>query len=42
MADSFSVERRKLMLTLGAKVVVLMPRAEKGFGMYQKPLPSFR
>ncbi len=35
MADSFSVERRKLMRFLGAKVV-LTPRAEKGFGMYNK------
>lgn len=35
MADSFSVERRKLMRLLGAKVV-LTPRAEKGFGMYRK------
>src|SRR6187401_1243886 len=35
MADSFSVERRKLMRMLGAKVV-LTPRAEKGFGMYKK------
>ena len=35
MADSFSVERRKLMRFLGAKVV-LTPRAQKGFGMYQK------
>ncbi|MWD26015.1 cysteine synthase A [Aquicoccus sp. SCR17] len=35
MADSFSVERRKLMRMLGAKVV-LTPRAEKGFGMYRK------
>jgi len=35
MADSFSIERRKLMRMLGAKVV-LTPRAEKGFGMYQK------
>ncbi len=35
MADSFSVERRKLMRILGAKVV-LTPRAQKGFGMYQK------
>ncbi len=35
MADSFSVERRKLMRMLGAKVV-LTPRAEKGFGMYTK------
>ncbi len=35
MADSFSIERRKLMRFLGAKLV-LTPRAEKGFGMYQK------
>ena len=35
MADSFSIERRKLMRFLGAKVV-LTPRSEKGFGMYQK------
>jgi cysteine synthase A len=35
MADSFSVERRKLMRMLGAKVV-LTPRALKGFGMYRK------
>ncbi len=35
MADSFSIERRKLMRMLGAKVV-LTPRAEKGFGMYRK------
>ncbi len=35
MADSFSVERRKLMRMLGAKVV-LTPRAQKGFGMYLK------
>lgn len=35
MADSFSVERRKLMRFLGAKVV-LTPRALKGFGMYAK------
>lgn len=35
MAESFSVERRKLMRILGAKVV-LTPKAEKGFGMYQK------
>ncbi|RBW58802.1 cysteine synthase A [Ruegeria sp. A3M17] len=35
MADSFSVERRKLMRFLGAKVV-LTPRAQKGFGMYVK------
>lgn len=35
MADSFSVERRKLMRMLGAKVI-LTPRVEKGFGMYRK------
>ena len=35
MADSFSIERRKLMRILGAKVI-LTPRAEKGFGMYRK------
>lgn len=35
MADSFSIERRKLMRFLGARVV-LTPRAQKGFGMYQK------
>ena len=35
MADSFSIERRKLMRFLGAKVV-LTPRALKGVGMYQK------
>jgi cysteine synthase len=35
MADSFSIERRKLMRILGAKVV-LTPRALKGIGMYQK------
>ena len=32
MADSFSIERRKLMRFLGARVV-LTPRAAKGFGM---------
>ena len=37
MADSFSIERRKLMRFLGAKLV-LTPRAEKGFGMYQLSL----
>jgi cysteine synthase A len=37
MADSFSIERRKLMRFLGAKVV-LTPRAEKGMGMYNKAL----
>ncbi len=35
MADSFSIERRKLMRFLGAQVV-LTPRAEKGMGMYKK------
>ena len=35
MAESFSIERRRLMRFLGAKVV-LTPRAAKGFGMYQK------
>jgi cysteine synthase len=35
MADSFSIERRKLMRFLGAKVV-LTPRAERGLGMYRK------
>ncbi len=35
MADSFSVERRRLMRILGAKVV-LTPRAQKGTGMYMK------
>ncbi|MCO5129074.1 MAG: pyridoxal-phosphate dependent enzyme [Xanthobacteraceae bacterium] len=35
MAESFSIERRRLMRMLGAKVV-LTPRAEKGMGMYRK------
>jgi cysteine synthase A len=35
MADSFSVERRKLMRFFGAKVI-LTPRALKGYGMVQK------
>jgi len=35
MADSFSVERRRLMRFLGAKVV-LTPRAQKAYGMYVK------
>ncbi|ASJ72979.1 cysteine synthase A [Granulosicoccus antarcticus] len=35
MADSFSIERRKLMRFLGARVV-LTPKAEKGLGMYRK------
>src|SRR5210317_1728451 len=35
MAESFSVERRRMMRFLGAKVV-LTPRAEKGIGMYRK------
>ncbi|MEE8438089.1 MAG: cysteine synthase A [Micropepsaceae bacterium] len=37
MADSFSVERRKLMRFLGAKVV-LTPAAERGFGMVKKAI----
>ncbi|HPG25950.1 MAG: cysteine synthase A [Spirochaetaceae bacterium] len=37
MADSFSIERRKLMRFLGAKVV-LTPRAEKGLGMVRKAI----
>lgn len=37
MADSFSIERRKLMRFFGAKVV-LTPRAEKGMGMYKKAI----
>ncbi|MCB1364443.1 MAG: pyridoxal-phosphate dependent enzyme, partial [Rhodobacteraceae bacterium] len=35
MAESFSIERRKLMRFLGAKVV-LTPKEQKGFGMYRK------
>jgi cysteine synthase A len=35
MADSFSIERRRLMRFLGARVV-LTPRALKGYGMYAK------
>ncbi len=35
MADSFSIERRKIMRYLGANVV-LTPRSEKGLGMYNK------
>lgn len=35
MVETFSVERRKLMRFLGAKVV-LTPKAEKGFGMVKK------
>jgi len=35
MAESFSVERRRLMRMLGARVV-LTPRAQKGIGMYMK------
>lgn len=35
MADSFSVERRRLMRMMGAKVI-LTPRAQKGTGMYMK------
>jgi cysteine synthase A len=35
MAESFSVERRRLMRFLGAKVI-LTPAAERGFGMVKK------
>jgi len=35
MADSFSVERRKIMQSLGAKVI-LTPAAERGSGMVKK------
>jgi cysteine synthase A len=35
MADSFSVERRKLMKAFGAKVI-LTPAAERGSGMVKK------
>jgi cysteine synthase A len=35
MAESFSVERRRLMRMLGAKVV-LTPKEQKGLGMYRK------
>lgn len=35
MADSFSIERRRLMRFLGAKVI-LTPAAERGFGMVKK------
>lgn len=41
MADSFSVERRRLMRILGAKVV-LTPRAQKGTGMYMKAVELAR
>ncbi|HET7410109.1 MAG TPA: pyridoxal-phosphate dependent enzyme [Paracoccaceae bacterium] len=41
MAESFSVERRKLMRMLGAKVV-LTPRAAKGIGMYRKAVELAR
>jgi len=41
MADSFSIERRKLMRFLGAKVV-LTPRAAKGMGMYKKAVELAR
>jgi cysteine synthase A len=37
MAESFSVERRRLMRFLGAKVV-LTPAAQRGTGMYNKAL----
>ena len=35
MSEAFSIERRRLMRFLGAKVIIT-PRAEKGFGMYNK------
>ena len=35
MVETFSVERRRLMRMLGAKVI-LTPKEQKGFGMYQK------
>lgn len=35
MAENFSIERRKLMRYLGAKVI-LTPAAEKGSGMLAK------
>ena len=35
MADSFSIERRKIMRALGAKVI-LTPAAERGTGMVRK------
>lgn len=35
MAESFSIERRRMMRFLGARVV-LTPRELKGFGMYEK------
>ena len=41
MAESFSIERRKLMRFLGAKVV-LTPKEAKGFGMYQKAVELAR
>jgi cysteine synthase A len=37
MAETFSIERRRLMRFLGAKVV-LTPKAEKGFGMVNKAI----
>src|SRR6202000_206040 len=37
MAETFSVERRKLMRFLGAKVIVT-PAAERGVGMVNKPI----
>jgi cysteine synthase A len=37
MAESFSVERRRLMRFLGAKVIIT-PAAERGFGMVKKAI----
>lgn len=41
MAESFSIERRKMMRMLGAKVV-LTPKADRGLGMYKKALELSR
>lgn len=41
MVETFSIERRKLMRFLGAKVI-LTPRAAKGFGMYHKAVELAR
>ena len=37
MSEAFSIERRRLMRFLGAKVV-LTPKEQKGFGMYKKAI----
>ena len=41
MAESFSIERRKLMRALGAKVI-LTPAAERGSGMVRKAMVPCR